>query len=724
MARTGLTKGQLRLAAVFLLLVLLPSALLGWFCLRAVDSERRARQGRLLQEYSRYADFAARTVHQELSELEIAWQDLVPARPSAPPPPEDPLQDSAALVERYVRAAYVFGSGGPVVCHAPGEEPRMRPGFDLPIAEDAHTFEALLLRGEEAEFENGDARAAMTIYADMENRLGNRRLRAIAASSLARAALQAGEWDAALAAAQRVRAEPAALDLENQPLALVAGLQAARALASKGEPNPAAATLLEVSNELEAHSSELTPTQYEFLRSRIDESLAGLSGAVDAECARDLDARRAALRGRAKKPAGDLFLEHKLERRLWRAAMEDQLWSPRWRYISEVADGTPYLLAYQFLPDADGTRVAGLLGLAIDLPRVSSVLVPAFLQELELSEAAWLEVVDEAGHRVIAQSSASEPQGQAAMARTSLGEPFEFWSVAVHARTPPAAARALDFRTRVFLYLVLVLLLAIAAGAVLLVLELRREARLASLKTSFVSNVSHELRTPLTSIRMYAEMLESAGDRLPEAERRRQLAVIRSESGRLERLIDAVLDFATLHRGTKKYQFEFEEVGELVRAAAEDFRDQAEAQGFSYTVEVEGGLPEVRVDADAIRQVLLNLLSNAVKYSEDDRRITVRAFRRDDAVAVQVEDHGIGIAAAEQQRIFEDFYRVDARLSSARQGVGLGLTLVRRIVEAHGGRVAVESALGRGARFTVWLPVEPAERGAEPSPGGHVPQEA
>jgi signal transduction histidine kinase len=276
----------------------------------------------------------------------------------------------------------------------------------------------------------------------------------------------------------------------------------------------------------------------------------------------------------------------------------------------------------------------------------------------------------------------------------------------------------------VFLSLIAVLLLTIGAGAYLVFAGLRREARLANLKTNFVSNVSHELRTPLTSIRMYAEMLEMSGVRLSEHERQAQLAVIQSECGRLERLIDAVLDFASLTRGTKKFHFEYEEVGALVQAAATEFGEQATAAGFHYAIEVEPDLPELQLDADAIRQVLFNLLSNALKYSDTERWIAVRTSRHGEEIAIEVEDHGIGIAPADQHRIFEDFYRVDQRLSSARRGVGLGLTLVRRIVEAHRGRVAVESVPGRGSRFTVWLPIEPAAAGSTAAGRGPLPQEA
>ena len=202
------------------------------------------------------------------------------------------------------------------------------------------------------------------------------------------------------------------------------------------------------------------------------------------------------------------------------------------------------------------------------------------------------------------------------------------------------------------------------------------------------------------------------------------LSTIRRECDRLERLVDAVLGFAGLERGTKTFRFEYEEIGPLVRSVAEDFRGQAEAEGFRYEVEISSGLPEVRVDADALRQVLYNLLANAVKYSDDERWIAVRAFQRGAEVGLQVEDHGIGIDPSEHERIFEDFYRVDQRLSSPRHGVGLGLTLVRRIVEAHGGRTTVESQRGRGSRFTVWLPVERAESPEPGPPGKGVAAEA
>ncbi len=254
---------------------------------------------------------------------------------------------------------------------------------------------------------------------------------------------------------------------------------------------------------------------------------------------------------------------------------------------------------------------------------------------------------------------------------------------------------------------VVALLLVVGLGAVLVLIELRRAARLTRLKTDFISSVSHELRTPLTSIRMYSEMLDVGGEEVSRDERARYLKTMRRECDRLRRLIDAVLDFTHMERGTKRYTFEYEEIGALVRSVGEDFREQAEAAGFAYRIDVGDDLPEMRVDADALRQMLFNLLSNAVQYAEDERDITLRTVLGSRELALQVEDHGIGIEPRERERIFRDFYRADdARVHG---GVGLGLTIARRIAEAHGGRLVVDSVRGRGSTFTAWLPLPRAD---------------
>jgi signal transduction histidine kinase len=237
----------------------------------------------------------------------------------------------------------------------------------------------------------------------------------------------------------------------------------------------------------------------------------------------------------------------------------------------------------------------------------------------------------------------------------------------------------------------------------------RRETEIAQLKADFVANVSHDLKTPLSIIRMFGETLEQG--RVPaEGRRQEYYRVIVRESERLTRLIDNVLDFSRIEGGRRTYDIAPTPVEPLVRETLDAFAWPLEQHGFKLEISVAPDLPDVPMDADAVGQALANLVDNAIKYSAEERSIAVDARRSGDRLALSVSDHGVGIPAAEQARIFEKFYRVGRSDTQGRRGSGVGLALVRHVAEAHGGAVTVASAPGEGSRFTLWLPL--AERTA------------
>jgi signal transduction histidine kinase len=232
----------------------------------------------------------------------------------------------------------------------------------------------------------------------------------------------------------------------------------------------------------------------------------------------------------------------------------------------------------------------------------------------------------------------------------------------------------------------------------------RRESEMARLKADFVANVSHDLKTPLALIRMFGETLEM--NRAPdEATRREYYGVITRESERLSRLIDNVLDFSRIEGGRRRYELAPAPLEPVVHEVLEAFRYPLTQQGFKVSVDVEPDLPDVLMDADAIGQALANLVDNAIKYSGPRRRLSVTARRVGAEVRLEVADEGIGIPPGEQARIFEKFYRVGRSETQGRRGSGVGLALVAHIVDAHRGRVSVESRVGEGSRFTIALPV-------------------
>jgi signal transduction histidine kinase len=244
----------------------------------------------------------------------------------------------------------------------------------------------------------------------------------------------------------------------------------------------------------------------------------------------------------------------------------------------------------------------------------------------------------------------------------------------------------------------------LAGGIVLAHRNVAKEMALARLKSDFVSNVSHELRTPLSLIRLYAETLELG--RLSSPEKYQEYyRIIRKESERLSALINNILDFSRIEAGRKEYDFRETDVRELVHATLDSYRYQIEQNGFAFEEKIAEDVPPLRVDREALSRSLLNLVNNSLKYSQDEKYIGVSLYRTNGSVKLEVTDHGIGIPSEEQNKIFEKFYRVGDPLVHNTKGSGLGLSLVRHIVRAHGGEVSVDSAPGRGSKFTIALPV-------------------
>jgi signal transduction histidine kinase len=221
-------------------------------------------------------------------------------------------------------------------------------------------------------------------------------------------------------------------------------------------------------------------------------------------------------------------------------------------------------------------------------------------------------------------------------------------------------------------------------------------------KTEFISTVSHELRTPMTAIQGLAEILQ-AGKIKSREQSERYLGLMVAESARLSRFLHNILDIGRIEREAKTYHLAPADLRTLAEEASAVFREPLEAGGYSFRV----GLPDrpvIRaVDADAVKQALINLLDNAVKYSGEGREIGIEV-RDGDMAEVRVWDRGIGIAPEDRERIFERFFRSERASRFAPHGAGLGLRIVRHIMDGHGGRVVVESAVNAGSVFRLLFP--------------------
>ncbi len=310
--------------------------------------------------------------------------------------------------------------------------------------------------------------------------------------------------------------------------------------------------------------------------------------------------------------------------------------------------------------------------------------------------------VSDEGQRVLYANAAAQPEP---ILESNLDRPFSNWKAAIGLKNTNLDQLARDS----FLHsagATLLVLLFLLGGITLAIRVTDREARLAQAKSTFVSNVSHELKTPLSLISLFSEILE-LGRVKNEEKRTEYYRIIRHESRRLNKTIDNILDFSRIEAGRKKYELVHGDMAEVIDSVLSTHRYQIMNYGFDVQTDIQRDLPPVLIDREAMTQALSNLLDNAIKYSGKVKQLSIAAKTLGSDLSIEIADHGIGIPRGEQAKIFEKFYRVGNGLVHDVKGSGLGLSLVKHIIEAHNGTISVESDVGKGSRFTILLPLSP-----------------
>jgi signal transduction histidine kinase len=338
-----------------------------------------------------------------------------------------------------------------------------------------------------------------------------------------------------------------------------------------------------------------------------------------------------------------------------------------------------------------------LLGGLLRLADFESDPFQKLAEDLAATGIGWS--ISEAGGGRVLVAHGGPPLAAPSTRTTSLGDT----ALLVEAFSTPEFSPLPEdiLRRRLLLAGLALILLVILASTYFTFRALRREAEISALQADFVSAVSHEFRTPLTSIRQLTEMLASERysdpDKIPGYYR-----ILDRESSRLQRMVEDLLDFGRMEAGAKTYHPETLDMALLLPDIMTEFRQEYELDPDALQLETGADL-YVRIDRGALTRAIWNLLDNAVKYSSGKPRISVRARRVDAHVVVEVSDEGIGIEPEDQQRVFEKFVRGASARRVQTKGTGLGLAMVRKIIEDHGGTIQLRSTVGEGSTLTVSL---------------------
>ncbi len=304
-----------------------------------------------------------------------------------------------------------------------------------------------------------------------------------------------------------------------------------------------------------------------------------------------------------------------------------------------------------------------------------------------------------------------DPVQSRALVQRSLAPWLPGWQLVVEHRDPEALARLRARKRNQRLGVVGLSTLLLVIGGVMSARLVKRELDVAGMQTRFAANVSHELRSPITQIRLKGEALMLGLADSEEEQQEAYHAIVR-ESERLSRLVDNVLDFAAIERGKKSYVLKPGDLADSVLRAIDSLSSSIELSDKELDVELPHDLPEVSFDSDAVAQCVINVVSNAAKYSDPGGWIGVRARVVAGFVEIAISDRGIGIPPHDLRHLFEPYYRSADSLARRRKGTGIGLTITRYIMRAHGGDVSVSSRPGKGSTFTLRFPL----RAPDPSP--------
>lgn len=365
--------------------------------------------------------------------------------------------------------------------------------------------------------------------------------------------------------------------------------------------------------------------------------------------------------------------------------------------MSVIPINSAELVAMYLLRDKnDGIKTCIVIDFPVYLKSISEKLI----QKLDPDSSINIKIEDNNGWLIFSRIIKEETR--------YLSFPFpEYlpkWKLLLSENKPGFITTLLKAGSGIYLFIFILIVLLMLLGFVFTIYSLNVEIRLNKLKSEFISNVTHELKSPLTSIRMMTEMLHHKRVQMEERKSAYYSRML-EESEYLSHLIDNILDFSMMDDDRKKYDFIDLDLDELLVRFLDSTRERLPEPGFDIRYSRSGRVPVIKADKNAILQVSYNLVDNAIKFSGTSRQIDISLFSKDDELQLCVKDYGIGISSKDQEKIFNRFYRGTEPQRMGIKGSGIGLTIVKKIVEAHKGYLTLESKPGEGSTFCVHLPI-------------------
>ncbi len=695
---------QRKFLATFFLVVFLPSIILAYFGIRAIRNERYKLQQLSLEQQREFVRALKAEVQSAVERETAGLRELSTSRAMM----ERDYRSFHDLVSRHLQEKSPLGEIVVLNRESPlwfpgrsARPPHVRPR-DAPA--EWKRLQPDLARAENSEFRIKNFAEAVSLYRQILQRVKGDTVKAWIKSRIARCEVKQNNFKLAAQTYLSIIEEfPGAVTESGRPLEIVSRMERLDALRADRNFGTFFFESVQTLKHLDQNFWSLSGDQ-------VDQYAAMLLQMVD-EVVRESESERPPENFKSSVKDIENSLAQKLE--IWRlaeAVRKDLLPGIRNKMANSASEGPS--IEKDVLEFEGKDVLVILLPLHGRIPDTADEFLGSLLQIGDLKETLDMRLKENRppGISILIRSSLSErvlfgdekSAGQMPAFTDFFPGNFPPWKV--EAFQSESAGGGIPLYKNIFFWTILALLFIVFFGSGLIIRTIVQEVNLLNLKSEFIASVSHEFKTPLTAMGAILERLLS--DEVKDPKKTREYyRILSHDSDRLKRLVKNVLDFTKIEDGKREYKLAPVDIARLVRQEVDSFQKENEPAGFIVAIESDAYIPPVLADDEAMRQALHNILDNAAKFSAGEKDIDVAVKRRQDSVEIAVEDRGVGIPEGEQKKVFEKFYRGRQASSVSPTGTGLGLTLVKHIMDAHGGRVAITRRPGKGTRVSLILPL-------------------
>ncbi len=700
-------KKQKKLIAIFLLTIFLPSVSLSIFGIRAIRNERFRLAKQIENDNIRITDFIKTQIHSRLKDIDATLQNLV----QYPSFVEEDYQALNELLNEQLvnnplveNVFIVYKNEEPLF---PFSQPDLKKNDRKAFTPLTKSQRERLQKAEKCEYIQQNYRTAITFYNDLFIHLKDENNQAQILNNIARCFNKLKKYQKSIKIYSRIVDDyPESKTFTGLPLALIAKVQIVDSYKKLEDSESCLKSALNVYGGILRGHWNLNEDQFITYADLIKKIITDMLSDIQLNYpevegfTKEFEQLNSIQQKKVEQWQTVNSLKKECVPELSKKLIQSVVYTQPPFHLSKNINGKNFLISAVMIPDEERNNSLGILGIKIKNDYLEKDLLNNIIEDVQINENSIITISNISGRILYGKKVSSNDFSKVT---TFFNDNFPPWRIELSYMVAEGVG-IVNIQKSFYFWTILTLILVLVFGVALVIRTVVHELEILKIKSDFVSSVSHEFKTPLTSIKALTERLIDGKVKNP-TKMKQYFSVISQDADRLTRLVQNVLDFSKIEEGKKEYDLEVTDVAEWLGETIENFRKENIQQNVKIHTQIPDKIPHITIDKNAMAQAVCNLLDNAIKFSPKRNEIDIIAEKDENSLILRIKDYGIGIPQKELYKIFDKFYQGTNSIRYSVKGAGLGLTLVKHTVEAHGGKISVESKEDQGSTFSVILPI-------------------